>query len=68
MDVDDEMRRKIVASVAGSTLFVVVLIWIGATFYSDGFSATGGLALVGAIVGFVFLMAGVGLFLARSAD
>lgn len=44
--------------------FVVVLIAIGVLFKDDTLSATGGIALVGAIAAFLLLMAGIGYVLA----
>lgn len=66
MDIDEEMRRKIVVSAAAVVLVVVGFLVIGATFGGNALSATGGYALIGAIVAFIVVMAGAGLFLARS--
>lgn len=66
MDLDAEMRRKIAASVAAVGLFIVLVLYVGATFNDGGLSSDGGLALVGVIALFVLVMAGVGLFLSRS--
>jgi hypothetical protein len=46
-------------------VFVALVVGIGASFNDGGLGSTGGLALVAAMVLFVVVMAGVGLFLAR---
>jgi hypothetical protein len=69
MDIDADLRRKTIVSAAAVVLFLVSLIGIGVTFGGGaGFSSSGGLALVGALVGFVLLMAVVGLWLDRADD
>lgn len=65
MDIDEEMRRKIAASVAAVGLFIVLVLFVGATYNHGGLSPTGGYALVGAIAVFILVMAGIGFFLAR---
>ena len=65
MDIDEEMRPKIALSVGAVILLVIVFLVIGVTFGGSGLSATGGYALVGALVGFVLLMGLVGVYLAR---
>lgn len=65
MEVDAEMRRKIVASTAAVLVFVAALVVVGTTFNADGLSETGGYALIGTLVLFVIIMALVGLFLDR---
>jgi hypothetical protein len=64
MDLDDEARRQIAVSVVAVGFFVALILGIGVAFSNSGLGATGGLALVGAIVLFILVMAGVGLFLA----
>jgi len=66
MEVEPEMRRKIVVSLGAVALFVAVLIGIGASFADGGLTPTGGYAVVGAVGTFVVLMAAVGVYLARS--
>ncbi|MFB6127138.1 MAG: hypothetical protein ABEJ79_07600 [Halolamina sp.] len=66
MEIDAEMRRKVVASLAAVLTFVAAVLTVGASFNSEGLTATGGYALVGAIGLFVVLMAGVGVVLDRS--
>ncbi|MFC6725556.1 hypothetical protein ACFQE1_14510 [Halobium palmae] len=64
MDIEGETLREIVVSVVAVGLFVAVILAVGTTF-GNPLSGAGGLALVGAIVLFVLLMAGVGFFLSR---
>lgn len=65
MDVDREMVVEIVVSVAAVVSFVALIVGIGTRYTSDtGFSSTGSLALVGAIVLFILAMAAVGIALA----
>lgn len=67
MEIDEEMRRKIVVSFGAVLLLVGAFIAIGVTYGGDGtFSAGGGYALIGAMAAFVLLMAGAGLYLARA--
>ena len=69
MEIDAELRRQTVASLLAVGLFLVSLIAIGVVFNgTDGFDPTGGFAIVGALAGFVLLMAVVGFGLARTAD
>lgn len=62
MDIDAEMRRKIVVSIVSVGAFFAVFVGIGAT-YGPDLGETGGLALVGAIALFVLVMGAVGVFL-----
>ncbi|TQQ83784.1 hypothetical protein EGH24_03105 [Halonotius terrestris] len=69
MDIDADLRRKTIVSAAAVGLFLVSLIGIGTVFGGgEGFSSTGGLAIIGALVGFVLLMAAVGAWLARVSN
>lgn len=64
MEIERETLVEIVTSAGAVLLFVVVLFVIGVLFNSNGgFSQSGALALVGAIVGFILLMSGVAFFL-----
>jgi hypothetical protein len=65
MELDEGMARKIAISVGAVGVFVALVVGIGASFNDGGLGSTGGLALVAAMVLFVVVMAGVGLFLAR---
>jgi hypothetical protein len=63
MELEEGMVRKIAISVAAVGVFVAFVVGIGTTFNDGGLGSTGGLALVGAIVLFILLMAGVGFLL-----
>lgn len=65
------LSRKVVVETLASAipvvLFVGALVAISSMYVGEsGLSATGGQMLVAALVGFVAVMAGVGVFLARS--
>jgi multisubunit Na+/H+ antiporter MnhB subunit len=62
MEIDAEMRRKIVVSVVAVGVFFVGIVGIGVMFGPD-LGETGGLVLVGAIALFVLVMGVVGVFL-----
>ncbi|MGQ4556390.1 DUF7472 family protein [Halobellus sp. GM3] len=62
MDIDAEMRRKIIVSIVSVGAFFAVFLGIGAT-YGPDLGETGGLALVGAIALFILVMAAVGVIL-----
>lgn len=64
MELEEGMGRKIAISVGAVGLFVALVLGIGTTFNDGGLGSTGGLALVGAIIVFILVMAGVGIFLA----
>lgn len=66
MEIDEEMRRKIVVSFVAVSLLVGAFLAIGVAFGGGTLSTTGGLALIGAMIAFVLLMAGAGLYLARA--
>ena len=75
MDIDAEMRRKIAVSLAATVSFVVLLVVVGMEYAEDPTPETpggvvlqqpGGLALVGLFALFVFVMAGVGVYLDRA--
>ena len=68
MEFDGETVRQILVSGLAVVIFVVALIVVGQTYGINGgsaISATGGLALVGLLGGFIVLMAVVGLWLER---
>lgn len=66
MDVERETVVEIAVSVGSVGLFVLLIVSVGVLFGTDGgFTETGALALVGAIVVFVLVMAGVGVALDR---
>ena len=65
MDLEEGMLRKIGVSVAVVAVFVGFILAIGVVFGNAGsLSSAGGLALVGAIVLFILMMAAVGLWVA----
>ena len=73
MEIDADLRRKTLVSAVAVGIFLVSFIAIGVTFstpISDGsgiaFSSTGGFAVVGALAGFILLMAVVGIWLDRT--
>ncbi|ATW88472.1 hypothetical protein halTADL_1718 [Halohasta litchfieldiae] len=69
MEIDEEMRRQTVVSLIAVGLFLAALIGIGVVFGSaGGLSSSGALALVGALAGFVLLMAVIGIVLIRLKD
>jgi hypothetical protein len=65
MALEAEMRRKILVSIVTVAVFIAIIIGIGVTFDDGGLGSNGGLALIGSIVLFILLMAGVGVFLSR---
>jgi len=66
MEIDEEMRRQMVVSLAAVGLFLASLIGIGVVFNgADGLPSDGALAVVGALAGFVLLMAVLGFVLTK---
>jgi hypothetical protein len=63
MELEEGMVRKIAISVGAVGVFVAVVVGIGSAYNDGGLGASGGLALVGAIILFILLMAVVGLVL-----
>ena len=57
------MPQKIGLSVAVVLVFIVAFVWIGFQFSDNGLTATGGLAMVAALVLFIFAFAVVGVLL-----
>lgn len=68
MDIERGQLIEIVVSVAAVGLFVAVLVGIGLTYNRDSLTEEGGLVLVGAITGFILLMAIVGYGLANVSN
>lgn len=67
MEIDAELRRRIVVSCLAGAGFVAGLVVIGTTFGdSNQLPEEGALALVGLLIGFVLVMAIVGVFLMRT--
>lgn len=65
MDVERETVVEAAVSIGTVLAFVVVLIIVGSSYGGQQLDSTGALAIIGAIVAFVFVMAGVGLLLER---
>ena len=72
MEIDADLRRKTAVSAAAVGIFLVAFTAIGVAFSQEipdggiAFSNTGGFAVVGALAGFVLLMAGIGIWLDRT--
>jgi hypothetical protein len=64
MDLEEGMLRKVAVSVAAVVLFVAAILLVGLTYNEGGLGSVGGLALIGTIVAFILVMAGIGVFLA----
>ncbi len=64
MEIERARIIEIVVSVLVVGLFIVLVIGVGDQFGQDGLGPDGGLAIVGAILAFVLVMAGVGIALA----
>ncbi|MFB6304250.1 MAG: hypothetical protein ABEH47_03715 [Haloferacaceae archaeon] len=64
MELEEGMVRKIAVSTAVVVAFLVLIVFLGMTYGSD-LGDTGGLALIGSIVLFILVMAGVGVYLDR---
>lgn len=64
MSLDEETVREVVVSVIAVAIFITLILIIGVT-YGSSLGPTGGLALVGSIVAFILVMAGVGFVLSR---
>ncbi|ERH02617.1 MAG: hypothetical protein J07HN6_00655 [Halonotius sp. J07HN6] len=69
MEIDADLRRKTAVSAAAVGISLVTFTAIGLAFSEEipnggiAFSNTGGFAVVAALVGFIFLMAGIGVWL-----
>lgn len=77
MEIDAEMRRKIIVSLAATVSFVVLLVFIGTQYGTDPtpdepggivLQQPGGTYLVALFGVFVLLMAGVGIYLDRTTE
>jgi len=64
MNIEQETLRDIAVSVGAVGLFVALLAFVGTTYGDNGLTETGALAVVGVIVFFVFLMTGIGVWMA----
>ena len=72
MEIDAALRRKTAVSAAAVGAFLVTFTAIGLAFSEEipdggiAFSNTGGFAVVGALAGFILLMAVIGIWLDRA--
>jgi len=64
MNIEQETLRDIAVSVGAVGLFVALLAFVGTTYGDNGLTETGALGVVGVIVFFVFLMTGIGVWMA----
>ena len=64
MEIERETMLEIAVSVGAVIIFVVLIVGIGLTYGGRGLSSQGGVALLAAMAGFVFLMTAIGYFLA----
>lgn len=65
MEIEEGMRRKIVLSVAAVVLLIASFVAVGSTFGGNALTETGGIALLGVLVGFILLMGALGVYFAR---
>lgn len=66
MDIDAEMRRKILVSVGAVVVYIALLVAVGTVYTTDHTLALpGAYYVVGIVALFIVMMAGVGLFLDR---
>lgn len=64
MEIERETMLEIAVSVGAVLVFVAVMVGIGTRYGGRVLSSQGGIALLAAMAGFVFLMTGIGYFLA----
>lgn len=64
MDIEEGMGRKIGLSIAAVVLLIVSFIAVGTTFGGSELTETGGLAMLGVLVGFILLMGVLGAYFA----
>lgn len=65
MDVERETVVEAAVSIGVVLVFLVAIMMIGETFGGQSLDRTGAFAIIAAIVAFVFVMAGIGVFLER---
>ena len=66
MDIDAEMRRKILVSLGAVVVYIGLLVAVGITYTTDHtLSLPGAYVVVGIVALFVVMMGGAGLFLDR---
>jgi hypothetical protein len=65
MDIERETVVEAGVSIGAAIVFIIAVLLVGSQFRTNGdITGTGGLAVVGTIGFFVFLMAGVGVYFA----
>ena len=65
MEIEEGMGRKIVLSIVAVLLFIASFVFVGTTYGGEGgLTETGGLAMLGSLVGFILLMGLLGLYFA----
>jgi hypothetical protein len=65
MDIERERVIEIVGAVGAVALMIATMVFVGSTYATDGaLSEQGGIMLVGSVIFFILLMAGVGVVLA----
>jgi len=65
MEIEEGMGRKIALSIVAVLLFIASFVFVGATYGGEGgLTETGGLAMLGALVGFIVLMGVLGFYFA----
>lgn len=63
MEIEEGMGQKIVLSIVAVILFIAASVFVGATYSgTEGLTETGGLALLGVLVGFILLMGALGAY------
>ncbi|ESP87496.1 DUF7472 family protein [Candidatus Halobonum tyrrellensis] len=66
MDIDAEMRRKILVSLGAVVVYIALLVAVGITYTTDHLlSLPGAYLIVGIVALFVVMMAAAGLFIDR---
>lgn len=65
MDLERERVIEIIGAVGAVGIMIATMMWIGSTYATDGeLTQDGGMMLVGSVIFFILLMAGVGVVLA----
>ncbi|HKL28021.1 MAG TPA: hypothetical protein VJ898_02020 [Natrialbaceae archaeon] len=67
MDIERETIMEIGASLLPVIVFIVLLVYLGSSYSSNGdLTETGGLVVVGLLVLFIVAMVGIGIWLANA--
>ncbi|MFC7211989.1 hypothetical protein ACFQL3_16065 [Natronoarchaeum sp. GCM10025321] len=65
MDIERERVIEIVGAVGAVALMIATMVFVGSTYATEGaLTEQGGIMLVGSVIFFILLMAGVGVLLA----